>query len=135
MARISRKELEKATITQTKKDQKVISYKPDLVYYTLFGKHYAVDEEGNPLSKTDKGAYAKQQRQGNSYSYFVKTGNSGHLLNPSSGLYSDEENKFNSAKGQMYFKFQKVTKTAFDYYLNFLRTRNPAWLRHAEREI
>ncbi len=135
MARISNKELRQAIIRQTgTKNQPVEVEQPDQVYYTIFGKHYALDENGNPLSRNEKGAYAKQELHGRTYYYFIKTGNSGHLLNPISGLYNDEEKKFSSTKGKMYFRFQKVSKIVFDYYISFLRTKNAAWLRHAERE-
>lgn len=105
-------------------------------YYTVFGQHDDLDEEGNPLSKTDKKGYAfiKTSNDHND-TYFIKVGLYGKIFNPI-GLYSEgRENKFLSKIGKNEYNFTKVNKKVFDMYVNFLRTKNLAWLNNAEREL
>lgn len=72
--------------------------------------------------------------------YYVKKGtvgaDAGHLLNPN-GVWFVEgaQTSFDKRSGRKVFEFSKVTKGCFDYYLKFLETKNPAYLRNAEREI
>ena len=37
--------------------------------------------------------------------------------------------------GKNEYNFSKVNQRVFDMYLNFLRTKNIAWLNNAEREL
>lgn len=72
--------------------------------------------------------------------YFVKrctTGmDAGHLFNPNSIWNKGGETKaFDTRSGRSVYRYEKVTKTCFDLYLRFLFSKNPAYLRNAEREI
>ncbi len=72
--------------------------------------------------------------------YLVKKGtvgaDAGHLLNPNSIWFIDgQETSFDKRSGRKVFEFSKVTKSCFDFYLKFLQTKNPAYLRNAEREV
>lgn len=105
-------------------------------YYTIFGQHSAFDEDGNPLCRDDKKTYAYRRINtiNNSETLFVKTGLYGKMFNPM-GMYSEgKANKFLAKIGKNEYTFTKVNQKVFDMYLNFLRTKNIAWLNNAERE-
>lgn len=106
-------------------------------YYTIFGQHDLLDDDGNPLSKDEKRGYAyvRTNTGNNTQNYFIKIGLYGKIFNPM-GLYSEgKENKFLSKIGKNEYNFTKVNKKVFDMYLNFLRTKNLAWINNAEREL
>lgn len=76
----------------------------------------------------------------NSVTYYVKrctTGmDAGHLLNPNSIWHKGGETKaFDARTGRNYYRYEKVNENCFKLYLRFLETKNPAYLRNAEREI
>ena len=49
-------------------------------------------------------------------------------------MYSEGKNtQFLSRSGKNEYEFKKVSKEIFDMYLNFLSTKNLAWLNNAER--
>lgn len=105
-------------------------------YYTIFGQHSSFDDDGNPLCEDNKKAYAYRRigTETDAESYYVKTGLHGKMFNPM-GLYSEgKANKFLSKIGKNEYTFTKVNQKVFDMYLNFLRTKNIAWLNNAERE-
>jgi hypothetical protein len=108
------------------------------VYFTLYGQHDFIDDNGNPRANIDnKSILAKtsiSENNNQSY-YFLKVGAHGRIFNPM-GLYSEgKQLKFMSKIGKNEFEFKKVNKKVFDLYLNFLRTKNIAWLNNAEREM
>ena len=71
---------------------------------------------------------------GTRYKYYVKFGINGFMYNPW-GLYSEGmHNKQAKHSGKMAWTFREVNNKSFSYYLDFLRTRNTAWLNNAERE-
>ena len=115
------------------KNQETFSY----VYYTAFGKHDDLDNDGNPItSDENRGfAYKRTNDLDKTINYFLKIGLYGRIFNPI-GLYSEgKENKFLSKIGKNEYNFTKVNQKVFDMYLNFLRTKNVAWLNNAEREL
>ncbi len=138
MARLSQKELDAAVATtkvDPSQETKNLKYKPDIVYYTIWGKHSEVDEDGNPVIDKESKAYAKQVRRGSKYDYYVKVGNSGHLFDPL-GLYATrEESKLAMTRGKSEVRLIKTNKQVFDYYIAYLRTKNKSWLSHASREM
>ena len=75
-------------------------------------------------------ALAKEVQTPNNTRYLVKMSLSGLFFNPSE-LYVLEKRKFGVSKG---WHFKQVSKIAFQYYLNFLATKNQAWLLKAQRE-
>lgn len=108
------------------------------LYFALYGQHDFIDDDGNPRANIDnKNILAKTSVSDNknqSY-YFLKVGAHGRIFNPI-GLYSEgKQLKFMSKIGKNEFEFKKVNKKVFDLYLNFLRTKNIAWLNNAEREM
>lgn len=105
-------------------------------YYTVFGSHTGMDDEGNPICKDHTKALAYSKNVNNEQKqYYIKVGLHGKIFNPI-GLYSEgKQNKFLSKIGKEEYIFRKVNSKVFDMYLNFLRTKNLAWLNNAEREL
>jgi len=122
-------------IFQINKNYDYDTYK--YTYYTLFGNHSELDTEGNPITSDEKRGYAyvRTNEKNNAENYYLKIGLYGKIFNPM-GLYSEgKENKFLSKIGKNEYNFTKVNKKVFDMYINFLRTKNIAWLNNAEREL
>jgi len=75
--------------------------------------------------------FAKAIFDNGEYKYFVRCNSQGLLLDPW-GLYSEQRHQKIKKAGQVIIR--EVNKKAFKLYLRFLRTRNKACLRQAERE-
>ena len=115
--------------------------------YTLTGKEDYVDGGGHPVveiandmlplaeieERTD--AYAARVIVGTTTKHYIKKGKHGRLFNPL-GLYSEgnAKKRMNHA-GKMEWTLQTVTPQAFKFYLDFLKTKNEAYLNNAEREV
>lgn len=107
----------------------------DRYYFTVLGKHDFLDESDNPRTNNEKNAYAYYKNNDGDTQYFIKVGLYGKIYNPI-GLYSEgKANKFLSKVGKNEFTFTRVNQKVFDLYVNFLRTKNVAWLNNAEREL
>jgi hypothetical protein len=116
---------------QKDKESDDIQYK----YYTILGSHSGIDQEGNPVCEDYKRSLAYIKTINNSEQYFLKVGTYGKVFNPI-GMYSEgRQNKFLSKIGKEEYSFQRVNNKVFNMYLNFLRTKNIAWLNNAEREL
>lgn len=106
-------------------------------YYTIIGDHDYIDNKNNPrINNNNKNVLAKsiEYASGNT-KFFLKLGDHGKIYNPI-GLYSEgTSNKFISKIGRKAWEFTEVSPKVFDLYINFLRTKNIAWLRNAEREM
>lgn len=110
--------------------------------YTFWGQHDYEDDDGFPLLDVDENqdlleledAYAIKIKEGDNERYFVKRNKHGMLYNPI-GLYSEGRQKIRHA-GLPAWKFQKTNShKVFSYYIQFLKTKNLAWLNNAEREV
>jgi len=67
--------------------------------------------------------------------YFIKIGVNGQIFNPW-GMYSEgTQSDYAKTLGKPQWSFAKVTKRCFEFYINFLQSRNTAWLNNAEREL
>ena len=112
--------------------QPLISY--DL--FTFFGDHDYLDDSEYPRTDNDTDKVLAKIRTGVSNTkYFIKVGSHGQIFNPI-GMYSEgKQNKFLSKIGKLEFAFREVNKKIFDMYLNFLKTKNIAWLNNAQREM
>jgi hypothetical protein len=107
----------------------------EYTYYTLLGKHSAVDQNGYPLVDNKEKSMAYTKNINNNIQYYLKVGLYGKIFNPM-GLYSEgRQNKFLSKIGKNEYNFTKVNQKVFDMYLNFLKSKNIAWLNNAEREL
>lgn len=104
--------------------------------FTLIGQHNFLDENKNPRTNTENNrVYAKKINTPFSNKYYIKVGTHGKIYNPI-GLYSEgTANKFLSKIGRKAWEFKEVNSKVFDMYINFLRTKNIAWLNNAEREM
>jgi hypothetical protein len=104
-------------------------------YYTVFGSHVSLDGDGNPLSDNQNNSLAYTKTNNKETQYYIKVGTYGKIFNPI-GLYSEgRQNKFLSKVGKKEYVFTRVNSKVFNMYLNFLRTKNMAWLNNAEREL
>jgi hypothetical protein len=105
-------------------------------YYTLFGQHEYLDDKNFPRLEDGTGdVLAKSITLGDNTRYFLKLGSHGKIYNPI-GMYSEgTSNKFLSKIGKKAWEFKSVSPRVFELYTNFLKTKNIAWLRNAEREM
>jgi hypothetical protein len=104
-------------------------------YYTVLGKHAFLDETKNPRVEDQKNSLAYIKNAEHEKQYYIKVGLYGKIYNPI-GLYSEgRANKFLSKVGKAEYNFTRVNQKVFDMYINFLRTKNIAWLNNAEREL
>ncbi len=127
---------------------KINSQKPDssntvTEVYTFWGDHEFEDTMGFPKLSLQKNkdvfsmqnAYAVKISKGNKTNYYVKRGKYGKLYNPI-GLYSEGNvTKQNTRHGQSQWSLKTTSEKVFNYYINFLKTKNSAWLNNAEREV
>lgn len=100
------------------------------------------DETRRVASYTNLGAaskegsedeHARQVSIGKSNRYYAKVGPTGRLFNPF-GNYEEFESKSRRKNRKKPFELREVTQRVFDFYLQFLKTKNKAWLTNAERE-
>lgn len=117
-------------------DKNKITSNAEYKYYTLIGQHSEIDEEGFPVvNKEGNSAFAKKMTNDGKTRFFIKVGTHGKIYNPI-GLYSEgTSNKFLARAGKKAWDFKEVNSKVFDMYINFLRTKNTAWLTNAQREI
>ena len=100
------------------------------------GSHFPnnIDPESNDcyakrIEISTKGLDSKDKSK-----YYIKFGISGLMYNPW-GIYSEgTQNKEAKHAGRMAWVFKRVNKKAFGYYIEFLMSKNQAWLNNAERE-
>lgn len=104
------------------------------VFYTILGEDNVFDSDGYPVTTNESKAFAKKIYK-NELSYYIKIGPNGKIYNPI-GMFSEGgHNKFLAKLGKPEWKFTKVNHKVFDMYLNFLKTKNIAWLNTAQREL
>jgi hypothetical protein len=110
----------------------------DSKFYTIIGDEDYLDDDMNPRLKQDNNkAIAKALKKSDnlSYRYFIKIGAYGKIYNPISIYDPDSKQpKFMTRVRKSEWEFQEVSPKVFDYYINFLRTKNIAWFNNAERE-
>lgn len=108
----------------------------DIKQYTILGSQDFIDNEGNPVieASSDK-VFAKSIQSDNGTKYYVKIGTYGKIYNPI-GLFSEgRHTRFIAKIGKKEYDFKEVNQKVFSLYVNFLRTKNLAWLNNAEREL
>ena len=105
-------------------------------YYCIFGEHDFIDDQNNPrMNKESPKTLAKYVDGEISTRYLIKVGAHGRIYNPM-GMYSEgNESRFLAKIGKNEWSFKSVNKDIFDKYVNFLRTKNIAWLNNAERDM
>lgn len=108
----------------------------DSVLYTL--SEYAESSHNNHSTRNqeDDKVYAKEiQRKDNSTRYVVRRSSNGQLYNPTSIYGEEEERNFLDRVCRSDDKFMTVNHKTFNLYLQFLDTKNPAYLKNAQREV
>jgi hypothetical protein len=122
------KDLFKINVDKQEEDVKYL-------YYTTIGSNLSTDDNNNSIAKDKKSALAYTKITNNEEQHYIKVGLYGKIFNPI-GMYSEgRQNKFLSKVGKQEYNFTRVNSKVFDMYLNFLRTKNVAWLNNAEREL
>jgi len=105
-------------------------------YYTVFGQHDYLDNYQFPRLEDGTGdVLAKSITIDNTTKHYLKLGSHGKIYNPI-GMFSEgTSNKFLSKIGKKAWEFKSVSPRVFSLYIKFLKTKNIAWLRNAEREM
>jgi hypothetical protein len=105
-----------------------------VTHYTVLDNSSELDNDSNPITSDESKSFAKKVYNGQ-FSFYIKTGPNGRIYNPI-GMFSEgNHNKFLAKLGKPEWKYTKVNQKVFDMYLNFLRTKNVAWLNTAQREL
>ena len=142
MSRINNKEIKKAIFQPNKKKTTQEEDTRSVVVYTIIGQQDEDDVDGNPIINDSKSinaedrptAYAKRTKtQAGRFKYYVKQGDRAKLANPI-GMYA-ETLKAKPKEGRPSWKFREVSLKVFNKYVQFLKTKNTAWLIQAEREM
>lgn len=111
--------------------------------YTVIGKEdYIEEDSGLPclsieLDAVQNNPYAHAMKVtgASGCRFFVKQGSYGKLFNPL-GLFSEgQESKVSRHTGRLEWELKEVKKKVFDFYVNFLRTKNLSYIHNAEREL
>lgn len=105
-------------------------------FYTVIGKQEYMQDK-HPMVRSENQAFAKKitNTTNNTARYFIKVGTYGRPYNPI-GLYSEgQNNKFLTKAGKPLYTFKEVNEKTFNFYINFLSTKNTAWLSNTEREL
>ena len=104
-------------------------------YYTLVGQEDFIDDENNPRLKQDDNRVLAKKTLQNKLKYLIKLDNAGKFYNPMSPVSSVKPIKILQTISISDTRFKEVNQTAFNMYLNFLRSKNIAWINNAEREV
>jgi len=110
--------------------------------FTIFGKHdrltdiYGEEQEnGYPVCDNKENEYAMIKYVGDSPPrYFVRMDSRGELYNPN-GIYEGGANKYLKHTGKPQWELKETNSKIFNFYLNFLKTKNQAWLLNANRGV
>jgi len=127
---------ENCIFTQETKINNITQSDSATEYYTILGDHDFIDSNNKPRTKEEnKNTLAKCVISDSSKKFYIKIGTYGKIYNPM-GMFSEGKNeKFIAKIGRKEYNFKQVNQQIFDMYLNFLSTKNMAWLNNAEREL
>lgn len=110
--------------------------------YTVSGQQDYLEKGKYPCVKTDSqtaqespNAFAMKITIGQRTKYYAKRGKHGRLYNPI-GMFSEGmvQKRLGHA-GKLEWRFVEIGERAFQFYRDFLRTKNIAYLHNAEREL
>lgn len=116
---------------------------PVVSVYTFLGEQDRLDQQGFPILDLEydddvfeePDAYAVKLVKGQKTNYYVKRGKYGKLFNPI-GMYSEgRKHQQMRHAGRPEWRLEPTSEKIFTYYIQFLKTKNAAWLNNAEREI
>lgn len=109
----------------------------DSVFYTMSGFETTIDSDNNPITDEDQTAkiFAKKTvRDNGSVKYSIRFDKYGKMFNPVS-IYGNKDLSLLNNISRNNRQFREVGSKVFDMYMNFLQTKNTAWLHNAEREF
>lgn len=116
------------TIDQSKvKDVKISK-----TFYTILGQQDKLVNKQPVVLEDSEAALARKDTNGEKNTFYVRVDNLGNLFNPI-GLNNRVTLKSKLLKEEA-VKFVKVSELCFGYYLEFLKTKNVLFLKHASRE-
>jgi hypothetical protein len=117
-------------------NSKQIDSENESEFYTIVGLEEFLDDNNTPrLSSESESAFAKKTiRKDGSIKYTLKLSTNGKLYNPVSMYGKEQETTFLNRVCRSNNKFVEVNQKVFDWYVQFLKTKNTAWLNNAERE-
>ena len=104
--------------------------------FTMLGKQETLDFNGYPQVEDEehKDVLAKIVIiNAGTPSYMIKRDAHGRFFNPM-GIDEGRHNKFIHRAGKDKYEFKSVSSKTFRFYIDFLKTKNLAHLRNAERE-
>ena len=112
------------------------------IIYTITGKQEYLENDQYPCIKLDSetaqespDAFAMKITIGKRTKFYTKRGKHGRLYNPI-GMFSEGmASKRLGHAGKLEWKFTEVSERVFNFYRDFLRTMNIAYLHNAEREL
>ena len=112
------------------------------IIYTVTGKQEYLENDKYPCIKLDSetaqessDAFAMKITIDKRTKYYAKHGKHGRLYNPI-GMFSEGmASKRLGHAGKLEWKFTEVSERVFNFYRDFLRTKNIAYLHNAEREL
>jgi len=110
--------------------------------YTITGKQECLEKGKYPCIKMDSetaqespDAFAMKITIGQRTKYYTKRGKHGRLYNPI-GMFSEGmASKRLGHAGKLEWRFTEVSERVFNFYRDFLTTKNIAHLHNAEREL
>lgn len=106
--------------------------------YTIIDKHDYLDTDSLPRCSKENSSNVlakKIYRDDGSIRYSIKLDNNGKIYNPLSIYGETKISSFLDRVCRSQNKYKDVNQKAFNMYLNFLKTKNIAWLHNAEREV
>lgn len=103
------------------------------VKYCLFGEHDMTDEKGNPIARNDSVCLAYKETKNNRLYFYVRIDSTGSLYNPLNQFQPRHEKSRHNI-GKENNPYMETNEEAFDWYLSFLKTKNEARLREAQRK-
>lgn len=107
----------------------------ETILYTIIDQHNFIDNDNNPrLSEDSNLVCAKKITKNNTQKYLIKVDNTNKFYNPLSPVSSIKPTKILQTISIPKNQFKQVNQEIFSMYLNFLRSKNEAWLHNAERE-
>jgi hypothetical protein len=109
---------------------------PAIEFYTLAGNEDYYDNNQLPRLNVDSDkTYAKKTiRDDGTIRYSIRLSLSNKLYDPTSAYGLDKTKSFLDNTVRNENRFKNVNVAVFDWYLNFLKTKNTAWLNNAQRE-
>lgn len=106
-------------------------------FYSIMGSEDYIDENNCPAIKSendDRVLAKKTLRKDGSIKYSIKLTSGGKMKNPLSIYGTKKDTNFLDRTCRSNNSFKEVSYKVFDLYMNFLKTKNTAWLHNAERE-